>query len=121
MTKLKTALAAGVLAAATTLAAADAGAAERVGVYAGHGGFAIGVSAGHVHRGTAVFGGWYAAPGLYRPYAYYRAHPRLRACFAVTSRGYHNGRPALLAATMCYGRNGARFVVPASRHVVRFY
>jgi hypothetical protein len=124
---LKSLVAAGALAAAalTTTTAADA--ATRVVVGNHHNRIVISKNHGHVvvkpvvrRAPIAVYGGWYADPGHYRSYAFYRANPRLRACFLVTQKGWHRGHRALISATMCYGKNGARFVVPTSRHFVRF-
>jgi hypothetical protein len=124
MNFLKSIAAAGALVAAAfaTTVAADAAPKVVIGNTHGHGHVAI-VKHGHgpaIHRPVAVFGGWYAAHNAYRPYAYYRANPRLRACFFVTQRGFLRGRPAVFGATMCYGKNGVRYIVPASRHFVRF-
>jgi len=116
---LKTVLVAGALAAAAlTTTAADA--ATRIVVGNNHA--RVVTTRPMVHRAPiAVFGGWYAEPGVYRPYAFYRANHRLRACFLVTQRGFQNGHRALISATMCYGKNGVRFIVPASHHVVRWF
>jgi hypothetical protein len=124
MNLLKSIVAAGALAAAalTTTTAADAAPKIVVGNTHGHG-HVIAVKPGHgpaIRKPVAVFGGWYAAPNVYRPYTYFRANPRLRACFLVTQRGFHGRRAAVFGATMCYGKNGVRYIVPASRHFVRF-
>jgi hypothetical protein len=117
MKTLKTLLAAGALAVAAFATAAPANAAPHLGVFVGrdnvHVGFYKGRAPGH-------FNNWYAGRGVYRTHAWFRMNPRLRACFPVTKYAFHRGRPALIKATMCYGRNGARFVVPGSRHFVRF-
>lgn len=128
---LKTLFVAGALA-ATALTATAATAAPHVGVVVGNNHARVGIVtgnnhnrvaivAGNPHRGhIAVFGGWYAAPNVYRSYGFYRANPRLRACFLVTKVGFRNGHRALISATMCYGRNGVRFVIPTSQHMVRW-
>ena len=126
MNILKTAIVAGAMIAASVAGAADANAATRL-VVRGHNGH---VTARIVHRAPVrarvvvstpvLVAGWSAERVNYHPYTYYRGNPRLRACFAVTQRGWHNRRHAMMGATMCYGKNGAVYVVPTSRHFVRF-
>jgi hypothetical protein len=121
---LKTVLVAGALAAASLATTTAADAATRI-VVGNHNTRVVVKPIVHrapvVYRAPiAVYGGWYADAGLYHPYAYYRANPRLRACFLVTQRGFSGHRHAQFGATMCYGKNGIRYVVPASRHIVRW-
>jgi hypothetical protein len=113
---LKSLMVAGALAAAAVATTTTANAAQ-FGVFVGRDNVAVGIYKGRV---PGHFNNWYAAHGVYRTHAWFRGHPRLRACFPVTKYAFHRGRPALIKATMCYSRNGARFVVPGSRHFVRF-
>jgi hypothetical protein len=114
---LKSLMVAGALAAAAVATTTAANAAPHLGVFVGRDNVAVGVYKG---RAPSHFNNWYAGHGVYRTHAWFRGHPRLRACFPVTKFAYVRGRPALMKATMCYSRNGARFVVPGSRHFVRF-
>lgn len=116
MKYLKTLFAAGALAAAAFATAAPANAAS-LGVFVGRDNVAVGVYKGRV---PGHFNNWYAGHGVYRTHAWFRGHSRMRACFPVTKYAFRNGRPALIKATMCYSRNGSRFIVPGSRHFVRF-
>lgn len=126
MNILKTTLAAGAIAAAALVTTTAADAATRV-VVGNHGHVAV-VHKPVVHRAPivvkrapiAIYGGWYADPVVYHPYTYYRANPRLRACFLVTQRGLNGARRVEFGATMCYGKNGVRYVVPNTRHIVRW-
>lgn len=127
MNILKTTLAAGAIAAAgLTATAADA--ATKIVVGPHHARVVVTKPGTHhvvyrapIHRAPiAIYGGWYADPYAYHPYAYYRANSRLRACFQVTQRGFQGHRAAMFGATLCYGKNGVRYVVPTSRHIVRW-
>lgn len=128
---LKTLFVAGALAAAALTSTAATAAPKigvvvgnnhaRAGIVAGNNHGRVAIAGGNFHRGhIALTGGWYAAPAVYRSHAFFRGHPRLRACFLVTKVGFRNGRRALIGATMCYSRNGAKFVIPTSQYVVRW-
>ena len=130
MTNLKTALAAGAVAAATLMGAATSADAATVVRHSGHGRVVtervVHRAPTHVVKRVVVrkpihVGGWYADAIRYHPYAYYRANQRLSACFAVTQPGFQGARHATFAATMCYGPNGHTYIVGGSRHFVRFF
>lgn len=43
------------------------------------------------------------------------------SCRRVTKRGYWNDRPALIGGRQCFDGDGYAYVVPSSRHLIRYY
>ena len=65
-----------------------------------------------------TYGDWYADPNRYREYN--RANWNRRACYPVSRYAYdRRGRDVRVVATMCYRRDGTKYTVPGSEHVVR--
>lgn len=43
------------------------------------------------------------------------------SCQRVSKRGYWNDRPALIGGRQCIDRDGYSYIVPDSRHLIRYY
>ncbi len=75
---------------------------------------------GHLALG-GFLGGVVLGTVLSQPRPVYVApQPAYRNCRTTTGTGYLNGRPAVFGGTWCTDRYGNSFVLPESRHFIRY-
>jgi hypothetical protein len=106
----------------------SASAADAAGIYIGPNGFGIYTDSNtrryyeqrHEQHDARwdTYGDWYADPNHY--HAFDRARWRANDCFPVSRYAYdRRGRDVRMVATMCYRRDGSKYTVPGSEHMVR--